>query len=155
MSMPKRQVVALSVAVAALVVIGPAMFFLHREMRPNPDNLWPLLGKYCGDCHNRDDLTAGIAFDKMSPADIAREPEVFEAAIRKLRGNQMPPPGSTRPTPETRDSLVRWFETTLDAAAERSPKPGRVALHRLNRTEYANAVEDLTGLKVDVAALLP
>jgi hypothetical protein len=153
--MPRRQVIALSIAVAALVAIGPAMFILHREMRPKQENLWPQLGKYCVDCHNRDDLTAGIAFDKMSPADIARAPEVFEAAIRKLRGNQMPPPGSQRPTPEMRDSLVRWFETTLDAAAERSPKPGRVALHRLNRTEYANAVEDLTGLKVDVAALLP
>ena len=91
----------------------------------------------------------------MSPADIAHDPEVFEAAIRKLRGNQMPPPGSARPSPEMRDSLVHWFETTLDAAAERAPKPGRVALHRLNRTEYANAVNDLFGLKVDVAALLP
>ncbi len=54
-----------------------------------------------------------------------------------------------------RDSLVHWFETTLDAAAEHAPKPGRVALHRLNRTEYANAVNDLFGLKIDVAALLP
>src|SRR5215470_8202271 len=153
--MPSRQTIVLSVAVAALVAIGPAMYFLHREMRPQPEELWPQVRKYCVDCHNRDDLTAGIAFDKMSPADIAREPEVFEAAIRKLLGNQMPPPGSTRPTAETRDALVRWFETTLDAAAERAPKPGRVALHRLNRTEYANAIEDLTGLKVDAAALLP
>jgi hypothetical protein len=153
--MPSRQTVTLSIAIAALVAIGPAMYFLHRKPPAQPAQLWAQLGKYCVDCHNRDDLTAGIAFDKMSPADIARDPEVFEAAIRKLRGNQMPPPGSARPSPEMRDSLVHWFETTLDAAAERAPKPGRVALHRLNRTEYANAVNDLFGLKVDVAALLP
>ncbi|HUO67153.1 MAG TPA: DUF1587 domain-containing protein, partial [Gammaproteobacteria bacterium] len=153
--MPSRQAITLSIAVVAALAIGPAMYFFHRKPQPQPTELWGQLGKYCVDCHNRDDLTAGIAFDKMSPADIARDPEIFEAAIRKLRGNQMPPPGSARPSPEMRDSLVHWFETTLDAAAERSPKPGRVALHRLNRTEYANAVNDLFGLEVDVAALLP
>jgi Protein of unknown function (DUF1592)/Protein of unknown function (DUF1588)/Protein of unknown function (DUF1585)/Protein of unknown function (DUF1587)/Protein of unknown function (DUF1595) len=153
--MPSRQTITLSIAVVAALAIGPTMYFLHRQPQPQPTELWAQLGKYCVDCHNRDDLTAGIAFDKMSAADIARDPEVFEAAIRKLRGNQMPPPDSARPTPEVRDSLVRWFETTLDAAAERAPKPGRVALHRLNRTEYSNAVNDLFGLKIDVAALLP
>jgi hypothetical protein len=153
--MPSRQTVTLSIAVVAALAIGPAMYFLHRKPQPQPPELWAQLGKYCVDCHNRDDLTAGIAFDKMSPGDVARDPEVFEAAIRKLRGNQMPPPGSARPSSEMRDSLVHWFETTLDAAAEHAPKPGRVALHRLNRTEYANAVNDLFGLKVDVAALLP
>jgi len=153
--MPSRQTLTLSIAVVAALAIGPAMYFLHRKPQPQPAELWAQLGKYCVDCHNRDDLTAGIAFDKMKPADIAHDPEVFEAAIRKLRGNQMPPPGSARPSPEVRDSLVHWFETTLDAAADHAPKPGRVALHRLNRTEYANAVNDLFGLKVDVAALLP
>ena len=81
--MPSRQTVTLSIAIAALVAIGPAMYFLHRKPPAQPAQLWAQLGKYCVDCHNRDDLTAGIAFDKMSPADIARDPEVFEAAIRK------------------------------------------------------------------------
>ena len=54
-----------------------------------------------------------------------------------------------------RTALVHWLEGTLDAAADAAPNPGRIALHRLNRTEYANAVDDLFGLKVDVAALLP
>ena len=35
------------------------------------------------------------------------------------------------------------------------PNPGQVALHRLNRTEYANAIADLLALEVDVEALLP
>ena len=37
----------------------------------------------------------------------------------------------------------------------RHPDPGRVAVHRLNRTEYAAAIDDLLALKVDAAALLP
>ena len=33
--------------------------------------------------------------------------------------------------------------------------PGAPALHRLNRTEYSNAIRDLLALDVDVSALLP
>ena len=36
-----------------------------------------------------------------------------------------------------------------------NPNPGRVALHRLNRAEYANAIEDLLGVRIDASALLP
>ena len=49
----------------------------------------------------------------------------------------------------------RTLERELDAAAARNPNPGRVALHRLNRAEYANAIEDLLGLRIDASALLP
>src|SRR5690606_18890627 len=44
----------------------------------------------------------------------------------------------------------------LDEAAEaRGPMPGRVAMHRLNRTEYARAIEDLLGFTIDAHAMLP
>ena len=37
----------------------------------------------------------------------------------------------------------------------RTPDPGYVTLHRMNRTEYANAIRDLLALEVDPATLLP
>jgi hypothetical protein len=46
-------------------------------------------------------------------------------------------------------SFVSWLETSLDRAAAEHPSPGRVALHRMNRAEYANAVERILGLHVD------
>ncbi|MGH9239611.1 MAG: DUF1592 domain-containing protein, partial [Vicinamibacterales bacterium] len=39
--------------------------------------------------------------------------------------------------------------------AARRLDPGAPALHRLNRTEYSNAIRDLLALDVDVSALLP
>jgi hypothetical protein len=47
------------------------------------------------------------------------------------------------------------MEGYLDAVAALNPNPGDVALHRLNRKEYANAVYDLLGLKLDASELLP
>ncbi len=67
----------------------------------------------------------------------------------------MPPSFAPRPDEKTYTQTIAWIEQQLDAAAARNPNPGQPLLHRLNRAEYANAIEDLLGLKVDVAEMLP
>ena len=67
----------------------------------------------------------------------------------------MPPQGMPRPDAATMDRFATWLETSIDRAAAAHPNPGRATLHRLNRTEYANAIRDLLGLDVDPAPLLP
>jgi hypothetical protein len=47
-----------------------------------------------------------------------------------------------------------WLETEFDLAAAANPEPGSVGVHRLNQTEYANAVQDLLALEVDGNSLL-
>ncbi len=115
-----------------------------------------MFGRYCEDCHNDADLAANLSFQKLQPTDVAGRPEIFEKVVRKLRSGLMPPPGSPRPDAKEREQLVAGLERYLDAnAAERGPEPGRVGLHRLNRTEYATAVEQLLGLHIDARAMLP
>jgi len=114
-----------------------------------------LLDQYCVTCHNQRAKTAGVMFDTMDLSHLHEDAEIWERAVRKLRGGMMPPPGVRRPPQAAVDSFVSWLETSLDRAADADPNPGRVALHRLNRTEYANAVEDLLGLRIDGSALLP
>jgi hypothetical protein len=74
---------------------------------------------------------------------------------RKLRNREMPPAGMPRPDPATYDALVSYIVTGRDRLAEVKPNPGRPTLHRLNRTEYGNAVRDLLALETDVTELLP
>jgi hypothetical protein len=50
-------------------------------------------------------------------------------------------------------SLAGWLEGQIDQASE--PYAGRPILHRLNRSEYANAIRDLLALDIDAASLLP
>jgi hypothetical protein len=97
----------------------------------------------------------GVTFDTMDLGHLSSEAEVWEKAVRKLRAGMMPPPGSRRPDEASVESFVSWLERSLDEAAAAQPNPGRVALHRLNRVEYANAIDDLLGLKIDAAAFLP
>jgi len=116
---------------------------------------WGLLDQYCADCHNATDWAGQIAFDAMEREAVHADAETWEKVLRKLRGRMMPPPGEKQPEGEKLDAFVHWLEGRLDGEATTASGVSHVPLHRLNRKEYANAVEDLLGLKVNAAALLP
>ena len=111
---------------------------------------WDKLAPVCGKCHNSTDWAGGLAFDTLDMHDIGADAEVWEKAVRKLRGHLMPPPGEQRPDQQTVDGAVDWLETQLDAYAAAHPDPGYVGLHRLNRDEYAREIQRILGLHVEV-----
>jgi mono/diheme cytochrome c family protein len=111
--------------------------------------------QYCVGCHNSRMKAAELALDTLDAGDAAAHPEVWEKVVRKLRAGAMPPPGLPRPDDATYDRVASRLEQALDAAAQRRPSPGAPRLHRLNRTEYANAIRDLLALDVDASSLLP
>src|SRR4029453_4750988 len=137
---------------------------LHAQQSPasstsavpaQPASARALFDTYCVPCHNQRTKVAGLMLDIADVNDPARNAELLEKAVRKLRGGLMPPPGARRPDQASVDAVVGALEGALDQAAAARPNPGRVALHRLNRAEYANAIEDLLGIRIDSAALLP
>ena len=114
-----------------------------------------LLQRYCVTCHNGRLRTAGLALDavEVSAEHVAAHPELWEKVVQKLRSRTMPPAGRPRPAGAAYRAFASWLETTLDTAALARPNPGRPLLHRMNRTEYRNAVRDLLGVDADVSAL--
>ena len=113
------------------------------------------LDKYCISCHGGPTAFAGLHLDTLDTANFETNGATWEKLARKLRSREMPPAGMPRPDEGTYDALVRYIETGRDRLAEAKPNPGRRTLHRLNRTEYGNAVRDLLALEIDVAELLP
>ena len=114
-----------------------------------------LLDRYCVACHNRRTLTAGLALDTLDLSRVSADAAVWEHVVRRLRAGEMPPAGRPRPDADAAHGFVSWLEGELDRAALAAPDPGRSAVHRLNRAEYANAVRDLFGLEIDARSLLP
>jgi mono/diheme cytochrome c family protein len=114
-----------------------------------------VLDQYCVTCHNQTVNTADLALDTKDLTALGGDAEVWEAAVRKIRTGMMPPRQAPRPGPETLDGIAAWLETGLDRAAALDPNPGAPTLHRLNRTEYANAIRDLLELEIDPTVLLP
>ena len=120
------------------------------------DEAQRLFRRYCVGCHNGRLRTAELALDELDPQDVAANAEVWEKVALRLRAGSMPPPGRPRPDRPTYRSVAGWLESELDRAWAVDPNPGRVgAVHRVNRTEYRNAVRDLFALDVDVESLLP
>jgi mono/diheme cytochrome c family protein len=113
-----------------------------------------LLTAYCTVCHNSKAKAGGLALDSLDLQTPGEHAQIWEKAVRKLRGRLMPPPGSRQPAQKDVDAFVAWMENTLDAQA-RGPKAAYVPIQRLNRTEYAASVKALVGVEVNAKDVLP
>jgi mono/diheme cytochrome c family protein len=110
---------------------------------------------YCVGCHNDKAKVAGLSFENVTAASIAKDPEHFEKAVMKMRGRVMPPPGMKQPDAKTEDALIAYLEESLDKIQTDKTITDQVVLHRLNRKEYENAVHDLVLVDVKASELLP
>ena len=145
--------VAFAVAISACIQAAPP-----PQTPSNPPSVTTeraLVDKYCVTCHSDKLKTGGLSLQSADLTNIPAGAETWEKVIHKLSLGAMPPQGMPRPDQASVNSLVSWLETSIDRAASTNPNPGRATLHRLNRTEYANAVHDVLALDVDPAPLLP
>ena len=132
-----------------------APLLLHAASSADSKDIRGMLDQYCVACHNQRLKTAGLELDSTDLAQVPVHAELWETVVQKLRTGTMPPAGVRRPDRATYDNVASWLETQIDRAAAAHPYAGRPTLHRLNRTEYHNAIRDLLDLDVDASALLP
>ncbi|HYL39187.1 MAG TPA: DUF1592 domain-containing protein [Bryobacteraceae bacterium] len=149
----RSSIALLAVSLSGVLLAGPQTAS-PTPSSPGATQHRAVLSKYCFGCHNERLRTGGLALDQANLADVGQNAETWEEVVHKLRAGEMPPAGLPRPDQATAGALVSWLEAGLDGAASRSPNPGRIPLHRLNRTEYVNAIRDLLALEVDGRSLL-
>jgi mono/diheme cytochrome c family protein len=138
-----------------LLIAAPAVCHADTARVSDAAPQAAVLNKYCVTCHSDRMRTAGLSLQGADLTDVPHKAETWEKVIRKLRTGSMPPQGMPRPDRAIVDSLASYLEGSLDRAAAANPNPGHAAMHRLNRTEYANAIHDLLALNIDSTALLP
>jgi hypothetical protein len=145
----------------AVVLLGAAAALAAAGCAPSPDEVAAeqraTLARYCFDCHSDTERAADLSLESLDVHRVGAEAATWERVVRKLAAGMMPPhDGGPRPSVAESTAVLAWLEGELDRAAAEAPNPGRtVAFHRLNRSEYRNAVRELLDVDVDVAALLP
>src|SRR5438132_3033778 len=149
-----RWLIGISCAVG-IVSAGSKVFSqAANQVAQHPESQWSTVQLYCFGCHNEAVRAGNLFLDELGAESVREHPEIFEKVVRKLRGRQMPPPGLPQPSQQEVDALVGWLESTLDESSK-AHLAGRVAVQRLNRNEYANAVKDLLAVEIDPNQYLP
>ena len=137
----------------ALLLSAPAATALAASL---PAPVKAAVGRYCLDCHDGDVTKGNLDLGKILSDDLQTHSVEWERVVRKLAARQMPPTGKDRPAEKEFEHLVATLGSSLDQLAAKKPNPGRTdPFHRLNRTEYRNAIRDLLDLEIDAATLLP
>src|SRR6202158_5624753 len=146
--------IGISCAVGLVSIDSKVFAQPANQVAQQPESRWSTIQTYCFGCHNEFVQAGNLFLNQLGAEPVPEHPEIFEKAVRKLRGRQMPPPGAPQPSQQEVDALVSWLESTLDKSGM-EPLAGRVAVQRLNRTEYANAVQDLLAVEIDPTQYLP
>ena len=133
--------------------LSGGILFLAAVFAQTPEEA--LLDQYCAGCHNAKVKTGGLVLDGLDPNHPGDHPETWEKVVRKVSAGMMPPSGVRRPNRASLDHFASTIAAGLDRAAAVKPHPGTTSLHRLNRTEYSNAIRELLSLEMDVSSLLP
>ena len=143
---PGREAGAVAVATAA--VPSPADAPKHQA--------W--IKQYCVGCHNTrapQPANDPVNLETASLDNLLPHAETWERVLRKLSVRAMPPQDMPRPAEADYAAFTTWLANSLDRAWRGKSTPGRYVVHRLNRTEYGNAIRDLLALDIDVTSLLP
>ena len=148
-----RRIVTLP-AIFSLLLLSHPLY--SQSLQSGGELMQATLQQFCIACHN-DSLQSGdLSFQKIDLTQVSGHGAIPERLLAQLRSGRMPPVGMPRPDHNTYTSLITWLETEIDKLAAANPNPGRTdTFHRLNRSEYANAVRDLLSLEVNVEELLP
>ena len=128
---------------------------------PAPPTGRAFVDRYCVSCHSTRLHTGDMVLEGLDPSHASESAAIWEKVLRKVRVGAMPPSGARQPDRPSAESFVTDLQTTLDRGADEHRTIGHVpALHRLNRTEYSNAIRDLLALdalpkEMDIPVLLP
>ncbi len=80
--------------------------------------------------------------------------ELWQKVLNALNSGEMPPEESEQPgNTEKADFLEELAQTMVAARKALSDSGGKITMRRLNRREYRNTIQQLTGVKVDAGSL--
>lgn len=148
-----RRIVTLP-AIFSLLLLSHPLY--SQSLQSGGELMQATLQQFCIACHNDSLQSGNLSFQKIDLTQVSGHGAIPERLLAQLRSGRMPPVGMPRPDHNTYTSLITWLETEIDKLAVANPNPGRTdTFHRLNRSEYANAVRDLLSLEVNVEELLP
>ena len=116
----------------------------------------PMLQAHCFKCHGPEKQKGKVNLAAARTlADFTAQPEMWFRALEQIESGSMPPEDEKQPTAAERTRLVEWVRGEYSQALlAKQRAEGRAKFRRLTRNEYANTIEDIFGVRPEVAKRL-
>lgn len=110
---------------------------------------------HCLDCHDSATREGKVDLESLAfEITTLEQAELWQKVLNSLNAGEMPPEDAEQPgNNEKADFLEDLARTMVAARKTLSDSGGKITMRRLNRREYRNTVEQLTGAWVDVSNL--
>lgn len=136
---PLHRSLRVGLAVSGAIALGGIVF-----AAPTDDEVFPLLERYCLDCH--DELSKKGEFDMIGWLDLAAADGTL--LFENLITSKMPPADKPQPSAEEKRTLLTWL-------AHRQEPTASHPFRRISRHEFVNSINDLLGTQLDIADQIP
>ena len=112
---------------------------------------------YCLDCHDTDTQKGKVDLETLSfNVTSIEQAELWQKVLDAMNAGEMPPEKKPQPkNAEKADFLEDLAQTMALARKKLSDSGGQITMRRLNRREYQNTIESLTGVSLNVDSLPP
>jgi len=149
-TMKHLRLVILSVACTISAVAGDAAASFQSRVLP-------ILKARCAECHGPEKLKAKLDLSLQRSADqLAGDRDLWFRVLEQIESGEMPPADEKQLSANERQTITTWVRGEASALMlAKSRQVGRSKLRRLSRSEYANTIEDLFGLRPNVDSHLP
>lgn len=129
------------------------LFIPHLYSNPAIENL---LAEYCYNCHDEDVQKGNFQMDHLDlNIGTVQDAENWQLILDQLNLNEMPPQKKKQPSDAERMQLIQFLTTALQDSMTKRRQDIQVAMRRLTKTQYSNALSDLLGIDMDYGKPLP
>ena len=120
-----------------------------------PKKHFALIDSYCLDCHDAETQKGKVNLEALSfKVTTIKQAEIWQKVLNAMNSGEMPPKKKSQPkNAEKADFLDDLAQTMVLARKKLSDSAGKITMRRLNRREYRNTIEYLTGVNLDVSSL--
>ncbi len=120
-----------------------------------PDKHRAFFKAHCLDCHDSATREGKVDLESLPfQIETLEQAEQWQKVLNALNSGEMPPEDSEQPgNTEKADFLDDLARTMVAARKALSDSGGKITMRRLNRREYRNTIEHLTGVNVDASSL--
>ncbi|TWU51922.1 hypothetical protein Poly59_35180 [Rubripirellula reticaptiva] len=134
----------------AFIVGAPAIESANGEQLTDIETLRHRFEDSCFGCHGDGADEGGFSFDALADGSYGDDTmKRWEAVWKNIRAETMPPADEFQPEPDERREWVDWIQKEVFRLDTNNIDPGKVVLRRLNRSEYRETIQQLTGVNFD------